>query len=135
MKELAIQFRFMYLFSHLSHHYVKFPTFFSDHSYFGELYETYEDIYDSLIEKMIGLDIECNEFEINSAAVEKLNEYKSTEFNKNADYFQIILGAEKEMCQIAENYDSEATYGVKNLLQGICDNSENRQYKLKQRLA
>ena len=135
MEKLASQFRFMYLFAHMAHHFVRGPLFMQDHSHFGDLYETYEGLYDGILEKMVGLDLSPNEFAINTEAVAKLNSFTSTDFSSNADYFRVILNAEKEICSIAQALDAGATYGCKNLFQGIADASEDRQYKLKQRLS
>ena len=55
MKELAILLRCLQLFSHNAHNLVEKSLFFQDHAFLGELYSTYEDAYDGVIERIIGL--------------------------------------------------------------------------------
>lgn len=133
MKELAIHLLLLNRYAYIAHHFVGRNTFFSDHEYLGELYNKYDDLYDSVVERMIGLGQKPDEFGINNEAIAKLNNYQQN-LNKNAAYFIIILSLEKELCMLINNLNSNASLGTQNFLQGIADESEQRQYKLKQRL-
>ena len=56
MEELAILLRCLQLYTHNSHNLIKGETFFQDHEFLGELYPIYEAAYDSIVERMIGLE-------------------------------------------------------------------------------
>ena len=66
--DLATIFRAAYLVAHNSHHLIKGPTFFEDHEFLGELYGTYEEAYDSVVERLIGLTGNADVITINSKA-------------------------------------------------------------------
>ena len=55
MHDLAIILRSAQLYAHNAHNMTKGKTFFSDHKFFGQLYPVYEEAYDSIVERMIGL--------------------------------------------------------------------------------
>lgn len=134
MKEIAQYLKFMKFFAHFSHHFVLGSVYFADHSFLNDLYVTYDQLYDDIIERMIGLGMDCNEFEIVSAATEMFNEYKNIEFTQNIQYFSYILGFERKLRDLAESAQNGASSGVINLLQGIQDESESRSYKIGQRV-
>ena len=134
MKDLAIHFRFLQLYAHIAHNLCGRPTFFSDHEFLGGLYDTYEGIYDNLVERMIGLGQEINLFDIQNEAVQKLNQFKSGQTSKNADFFKVILQGEKDACKMIASIADSLTLGTNNLVAGIVDESEVRQYKMQQRL-
>jgi len=135
MKELAIYLRCLQLFTHNAHNVVKGAVFLQDHSFLGDLYPAYEDEYDSVIERIIGLaDISMEELIIiQTSALEKLKQYGATQ-SENKGYFSVILKMEKELCLLIESIVHEASQGTQQLIGGIADNSEVRQYKLKQRV-
>lgn len=132
MKELAITARAAQLIAHQMHNEVTGCSFFSDHEFLGELYGTYEGIYDDVIERMIGLGITPNISEINRSAMAEYLQYDITEMDC-CDMFETLLGVEENIRKWAEAADKTATYGSRNFLQGIADDSEKRVYKLKQR--
>lgn len=133
MQELATYFRFMQLYAHNSHNLVTGPTFFEDHEYLGELYPAYEAAYDSLIERMIGLGKPVDLVSINRDAVKTLAEAGA--HGDALRVFEDILHFEKFVCHEIEKILPEYSEGTKQMLGNICDQSEMRQYKLKQRTA
>jgi DNA-binding ferritin-like protein len=128
--------RIMQLYAHAAHNLTSGPTFFQDHEFFGELYPEYESIYDSLVERSIGLfgAKSVNQVTIAQAAVDFL---KKAPLNSADNMLAQILNLEKHLCSLAATVceSSNATEGVKQLVGGISDDSEVRQYKLKQRLS
>lgn len=54
MEKLATKLRYMQFYAHNAHNMCKGDTFFSDHEELGGLYGTYEGLYDSIVERMIG---------------------------------------------------------------------------------
>lgn len=134
MINLAVAYRGAQLLAHAGHNLVSGPTFFSDHEYLGDLYGAYETAYDGLVEKVIGLGgaIDIPAVTTKACAI-------GASFNpqgKSAnEIFQAVLTLEKQFCVlIASALASGCTNGVQNFLQGLCDESEARQYKIGQRL-
>lgn len=133
MNELAVLFRTAQLFAHNCHNLTKGVTFFSDHSFFGDAYAAYESAYDAVIERMIGLDMSVNLGTVTAVAGEKAG--KMTLPGMDAvRMFSAILELEKEICVAVKTYAASTTDGTQNLIQGLADESEIRQYKLKQRI-
>ena len=132
MHNLATLLRTAQFYAHNSHNLTTGITFFEDHEFFGELYGTYEEAYDGVVERMIGLGKNPDLAAITKAAAGVVAEYgkhKSTE-----DCYDSVLELEKEICKACEKDMSGASEGTKNFLQGIADQSEMRQYKIQQRL-
>jgi DNA-binding ferritin-like protein len=131
MHKLAQVFRTAQFYAHASHNLSKGDTFFADHEYLGELYSAYEAAYDSIIERMIGLG---ESFEINTITLDAATEFASYKHGSTNECFDILYGLEKEICDCIDNTKEGTTFGTQNLLQGLADESEMRQYKLGQRL-
>ena len=133
MNELAVLFRTAQLFAHNCHNLTKGVTFFSDHSFFGDAYAAYESAYDSVVERMIGMDAEIHLGSITSVAGD--NAGKMTLMGEEVgSMFATLLEAEKSICVAIKTYAAGASDGTQNLLQGLADESEIRQYKIKQRI-
>ena len=132
MKEFAITARAAQLVAHNMHNLVEGCSFFSDHEFLGGLYGTYEEIYDSVVERMIGLDMQPDLMNINRSAMAEALQYDLTDAD-SCDMFEMLLTIEMNIQKWAQAANEAATYGSKNFLQGIADNSEMRVYKLKQR--
>lgn len=136
MKELAILLRKMQLTAHNAHNMVSGELFMQDHDYLGELYPIYETEYDSIIERIIGLygrdSLDLNA--ITMSAVQKLMQYPVKA--SNIQHFEVLLHCEKELCDHVEKLCKVPgiTQGSLNLLAQLADNSEQRQYKLKNRV-
>ena len=131
---LAVAYRGAQLMAHSSHHFISGPTFFEDHEFLGELYGTYEEAYDGLIEKIIGLGgtIDITSVTTKACAV-------GSSFNPQgksaAEIFSAIYAVEKQFCVlISSALTAGCTNGVQNFLQGLCDEAEHRQYKIGQKL-
>lgn len=134
MDSLITQLRALQFFAHRAHNVIKGPTFFEDHEFLGELYPAYESAYDSAVERVIGLGTEkLNLPKINIAAAEMSNIMPNE--TKPEPFFRAILKGEKDLCGMIDEAVREASQGTQNLLQGFADESEARQYKLKQRLS
>ena len=131
MKDLATLYRAAQFYAHAAHNLASGPTFFEDHEYLGELYGAYESAYDDLIERMIGLGVNVDISAVNKAAVNSAfhHEAESTD-----ECFAYLLDMEDEICDQIKVLVPKSTDGTQNLLQGLADDSEKRQYKLGQRL-
>lgn len=133
MKELAQFYREAQLYAHMAHNMASGPTFFQDHAFFGELYDAYESAYDSIVERMIGLNVEADMasllVEINQKAAKD-----APPAHSNDACFLYLLAIESDICkQIAKEVPS-STDGTQNLLQGLADESEKRKFLMGQRL-
>lgn len=133
MKKLATLYRHAQLYAHMAHNLAKGSTFFEDHEFFGEAYSAYESAYDSVVERMIG-QAPADDFsnvlvEINKDAVKELYPAK-----ENESCFGHLLTVEVLICEEIEKLVPASSQGTQNLLQGLCDEGEVRQYKIQQRL-
>lgn len=131
MEKIAFVFRYLQLYAHQAHNLVKGQTFFQDHDYLGALYPVYEEAYDSIIERSIGLNKPINIQKVNQAAAKELPNDASV---KMPDCFKNLLESEKYLCQLIEQVVKGSSQGTMNLLAGLADQSEMRQYKLQQRI-
>jgi len=131
MHNLATLFRAAQLTAHEKHNTVQGPTFFEDHEYLGELYGTYEEAYDSVIERMIGLGEKCDISGGNIQAADLAKWFCDLEpIDKWPNIFlEIETRVQKEIDSCCKGSSS----GTLNFLQGLADESEQRVYKLKQR--
>lgn len=136
MNDLIIFSRFLYFFSINAHHKVTNANgnFFSDHSYLGDLYSVYLELFDSLCERVIGLGGEVNEFLVTVEAVSMFNKYINVEFTDNTQYFVYLAGFEKQFRDLCAAANEGASLGVSNLVSQMSDDSEARSYKLNQRI-
>ena len=133
MDTIATQLRALQFLSHRAHNMVKGPTFFEDHEFLGEIYPAYEAAFDSVIERIIGTgSATVSIVKINKAAAEMSS--VAPQETKPDVFLRIILKGEKDLCALIDKAMSKASNGTQNLLQGLCDQSEMRQYQLKQRL-
>lgn len=132
MHTLASIYRAAQLYAHYAHNTVKGPTFFADHEFLGELYPVYEAAYDSIIEREIGSGENISIPEITKNAC---NLFATVAKDADAQtFFKRLLATEKHICsQIAKDMKGKSD-GTQNLLQGLADDSEKRQYALKQRI-
>jgi DNA-binding ferritin-like protein len=133
MQELAVVLRTAQLVAHNYHNKVSGASFFADHEYLGELYPVYEGEYDSVVERIIGLGMECDLPAVTQLAGERAAKYDP--YDRQADeMFSDLLGLERQIQQWAVDFNKKATLGTQNFLQGLADQSEMRVYKLKQRI-
>ena len=132
MDSLATLYRAAQFVAHRAHHLCAGATFLQDHEFFGELYGVYEGAYDSLIERMIGLgqSPDINKITLEAARMAAM-QTKSAALN----LFSALSQSERLFCSEIANIQAEQTPGTQNLLQGLADESEARQYKIRQRVA
>lgn len=135
MEKIAILLNLLQSYSHNAHNLVKGPLFLQDHDFLGELYEGYQDDYDDVIERAIGLNIPISLNKIRLEAVQMLTKLPESE-QENKNYLKNILSLEKNLCQTIEEYlaSNPVSEGTKQLLGEICNKSEKRQYKIQQRI-
>lgn len=132
---LACQLRMMNLFYHSAHNLTKGPNFEGDHEMFSDFYTAIIGDYDSIVERAIGMDMEtvgdvCEQLKVVYTKLEKLPKTSS-----NDEKFEIGLNLEKELCKIVQAICSaKVSPGVEQLVGEMGNQSEIRQYKIKQRL-
>lgn len=126
---LATLLRLMQFYAHIAHNKLGGETFFQDHAFLGELYAGYESDYDDVVERMIGLGEKVDLIEIHKKAADSLYECESYK-----ECFKELLDMEKDLCDAIEKLVKDSSEGTKQLIGGIADKSEMRQYKIKQRL-
>lgn len=134
MDSLIIQLRALQFLAHRAHNVIKGSTLFEDHKFLGKLYPAYESAYDSAVERVIGLGLEkLNIAKVNIAAA-KMSDIMPDE-TKPEPFFRAILKGEKDLCGMIDEAVKKASQGTQNLLQGFADESEKRQFLIKQRLS
>lgn len=135
MKALATKARTLQFVAHSGHNLVEGRSFYGDHAALGELYGTYTKLYDLIIERMISVGETTQPLEITVAAAQEAAGVGET---KDANQiFGDISSLEIELrglCSKSLDQD-ELTPGVKNLVEQIASDSEDRSYKIDQRLA
>jgi DNA-binding ferritin-like protein len=132
MTDLAVTLRAAQLAAHAHHNLVKGPTFFPDHEFLGELYGTYETAYDHVIERMIGLGKTPDLRAVTKDAAGLFDKIMSLK-GEWSDVFLRVEEAIRHDAVVA--LAQKPTDGTQNFLQGLCDESESRTYKLRQRAA
>lgn len=137
MLPLVIQLRAMQLFSQSSHHLCSRVSFHQDHEFFGEVYKELDSEFDSCVERLIGTEGELS-LELNnlmSQVMLKLKAAPSVGVQSNAMFYSFLLNMEQELCKLIEQYIQRGvSSGTEQLIGDICNRSEIRQYKIKQRL-
>jgi hypothetical protein len=134
----------MQLFNHSAHNLCGRVPFFADHEAFAAMYVEHESAYDSVVERLIGKvgPQSLNLSQIVQGVATKCASLPSVEVTENAKFFEIALKLEEEMCAIIDGYVKSQSIapgvplsgGTQNLLQGLQDLSEIRQYKIKRRI-
>lgn len=132
MNKIATLYRAAQFYAHNSHNLVSGDEFFQDHEFLGELYGTYEEAYDDIVERMIGLGQSVELARISKSAADAVVSYGPHKDSKTC--FESILELEQEICAAIKSEVPKASDGTQNLLQGLADESEKRQYKIQQRL-
>lgn len=133
MTNLAILFRAAQFFSHFAHNTIKGPSFFSDHSFLGDLYNQYEGFYDDVIERMIGHGMNPDIADITQHAA--VLSSKVMIEGDAASLFNRIIAANKRIYETIREEVVNASDGTQNLLQGFADELEVVDYKIRQRLS
>jgi DNA-binding ferritin-like protein len=128
MKAIATLLRALQLYAHNAHNLASGCNFLQDHEFLGELYPAYEGEYDSVVERMIGMDMELDLPALNCDACDIVSKAKTGDCCTN---YKVLLATEKSLCVEIKKVVGSCSTGTQNLLQGIADNSEMRQYKFK----
>lgn len=137
MKELLVLLRAMQIYSHSAHHLCKGTSFFSDHEFFGDTYSALESDYDDVAERIIGLygeqPLQLQPLLV--AVTQKLTDAPSIGVQDNKEFFIHQLKMEESLCGLIKKIiDAGVTPGTDQLIGEICNKSESRQYKIKERL-
>lgn len=132
-KELLILSRSLNLIYHHAHNIVSGSSFFADHAAFLAMYEALDGDYDSLVERRIGLG---NMLSAKEAAeiVEEASELLENMPEESQSMFAFALQLESEYAAELKKAEAGQSSGTVNLLQGLADLSEARQYRIGQRL-
>lgn len=134
MQEIAENLKVLNLYTHLAHNLAKGPSFFADHEFLGDVYEKADDHYDSVVERMIGLDEAPDIQKIIETASSKFSSLPNTP--KNESFFAVTLQIIEKLKDQIEQYceQGECSEGTEQLLGGIADELEVWTYKIKQRI-
>lgn len=135
MKSIISSLFTMSLYTKNAHATVKGPLFLQDHEFLAELYAAYDKDYDDVVERYIGLygSENCNLKELQLQASQMLQSLPAP-MKENSDYFKVTLQLEQQLCEKIKAEYTNASIGSQQLLGEICNQSEIRQYKLKQRI-
>lgn len=133
LTDLAIAFRAAQFVAHNSHHLIKGATFFQDHEFIGELYESYAESYDTLAERIIAFNGTLDVIAVTSKAASYASSF-NPEGKTSNEIFSALLAVEKSFCNMIKAIVPSCTDGTQNLLQDIADKSEMRQYKIGRRI-
>lgn len=136
MIPVIIHLRAMQMYAHHAHNLCARVVFFQDHDAFGAFYSEYEGDYDDVVERQIGLagDGGLELSAILSGVAQKLSGKPTVGVKENAIYFATLLTMEQELCSTIKPLLPSVSEGTRQLLGEICNKSEKRQYKIKQRL-
>lgn len=128
---LATLLRAGQVYAHHAHNTCNGPQFFSDHEFLGEVYAAYENDYDAVIERHIGLGGEKpDSYEIMRDALDLLD-------SLSEDCFASLGIIDKSICNMCSELCNQkgTSEGTSQLVGEICNQAEMRMYKLRQRLA
>lgn len=127
--------RVMQLYYHNCHNLVSGETFFSDHSFFGDLYPRLESDYDRLAEFYIATFGKAA-FETKALSTLVQEELDKFEVEKMSckDMFSTSVELETKLYKELEAIDKKASIGLRNLIGDVAEQIDVRMYKLKQRL-
>lgn len=121
--------------AHTAHNNAQGPSFFSDHAFLGETYAAYEDAYDSVVERYIGLTQEpVAGVEVMREAMELISDIDCGSVNACYESLLVLEKTVCKVCTVACGQDG-ISEGTKQLVGEICNVSEMRQYKIRQRIA
>jgi len=130
---LAEHYRAAQFFAHNAHNLTKGATFFEDHEFLGELYGAYEAAYDTLVERAVLLEMNPDPRTITKAAADRVAKLP---LSLGATAFNAILDMEDDICAaITAMMKTDLPQGTLNLLQGLADESEKRQFLMERRVS
>lgn len=134
MLELLILLRTKYLLAHNQHLTVSRIVFLQDHEFLGEIYGKALDHYDSVAERMIGLNNPPNLIQVQEQAVATLKQLPTT-FKDNTEALSTLCDLNKHILAKIETVCKMPgiSQGTMQLVGGIADEIEVECYKLGQR--
>jgi DNA-binding ferritin-like protein len=133
MEAIAVVLKILNMYSHAAHNLASKSLFFQDHDYLGELYEAYDEHYDEVIERMIGLGLLVDITQITMKACQAFSQMDLT-VPENIDNFKKIIELERALLQAIKIEYPDMSIGTQQLVGDIADTSEARLYKLQQRV-
>lgn len=133
METLAVLYTIANLYAHAAHNLCSKAVFMQDHEHFADLYTAYENHYDDVIERMIGLG---QPVDIQNITTKACQAFAGMQLNvpENADYFKKIIELEQAIQEIIKQETPKSTIGTQQLIGDQADKSEMRLYKLRQRV-
>src|SRR5574343_47939 len=137
MKELLAHLRAMQLYAQNAHHLVKGSSFHSDHAFFGDVYESVAGDFDDLSERIVGLYGEepIALIPMLQSVQIKLQQAPSIGVADNKVFYEFQLALENKLCELVSVIcKSGPTHGTEQLITEMCNKSEARKYRIKQRL-
>lgn len=130
METLATLLRYMQFYGHIAHNMTYGTTFFQDHEFLKDVYTAYDNDYDHIVERCIGLGTPLDLFKVQTSAVQLLSKSK---FTTPEAAFATLLEAEVTLCSSIQKELAGKTEGTRQLLGEMANQSEMRQYHMKQR--
>lgn len=133
MKDLISLYLFATLLARKAHNIVTGSSFFGDHQALKGFYEAYQDAYDALTERCIGLKFIRPE-EINKIIAKGCDMMDGQNATDSEALFASLDEVEAKILESIKEIRADMSDGVQNLLQGLADDSEQRRYFIGQRL-
>lgn len=134
---IIVHLRAMQLYTHHAHNLCARIVFQQDHDFFGEVYSALDGEYDGVVERQIGLFGE-DKLDLTAIIVQvhsKLKGLPTVGVKENKVFYTQLLEMEKQLLSaIQAVINTGVSEGTRQMLGDICDRSEVRQYKIKQRL-
>lgn len=134
-KELLILTRALNLIYHHMHNIAKGQSFFSDHAELAGMYDTIDSDYDSLVERRIGLTGSFDRASLSEVLHESCEIVGNMPESEMNEMFSFAMSLESEYVRELKNAEAGQSSGTVNMLQGLSDESEVRQYKIQRRLS
>lgn len=133
MTELAIILRAAQLIAHNAHNCVSGPTSKQDHDLLGGFYAEYAEAYDDVVERAIGTGKGIDLIDVNTRAQAQAAASNVCAMT-SSEIFVLLLTIEYQIQTTAAALDASVSYGTKNFLAQIADDSEHRGYLIGQRV-
>lgn len=133
-KELLILARALNLVYHQMHNVAKSCSFFADHAELAAMYTALDADYDSLAERRIGLGQGLSSSEAADIVREAAEILANLPEGEMVDAFTFAMQLESEYVRELKLAEANMSAGTVNMLQGLADLSEVRQYKIARRV-
>lgn len=135
LSDLAKCLRGLQLFYHAVHLNTRGASFHADHAFFGGAYQEAESGFDSVYERLLGVYESAPKVSEVIAGAAKIAQ-KADGCGSTEDMYKVACQLECVIQAGCKKIDaaSDASPGVKQLVGDICEASEQRCYKIKQRM-